>query len=60
MSRTDRGQHWLIADPVWTSSIRSNADFALAVAAFALLVHGRLSPMLVVALAALAGMFLPR
>jgi chromate transporter len=47
-------------DPVWTSSIHSHADFALALAAFGLLVHGRLSPVLVVALAAVAGVFLPQ
>jgi chromate transporter len=47
-------------DPVWTSSIHSHADFALALAAFGLLVHGRLSPVSVVALAAVAGLFLPR
>jgi chromate transporter len=46
--------------PVWTSSIHSHADFALALAAFGLLVHGRLSPVVVVALAAVAGVFLPR
>lgn len=42
-------------DPVWTSAIRSTADFALALAAFGLLVFGRVSPLLVVAGAALAG-----
>ncbi len=42
-------------DPVWTSAIHSRTDFALALAAFGLLVHARLSPVLVVALAALAG-----
>ncbi|MEW6705778.1 MAG: chromate efflux transporter [Pseudomonadota bacterium] len=42
-------------DPVWTSAIHSRADFGLALAAFGLLVHARLSPALVVALAALAG-----
>lgn len=42
-------------DPVWTSAIHGRADFALALAAFALLVHGRISPVIVVLLAALAG-----
>ncbi len=42
-------------DPVWTSGIQSRADFGLALAAFGLLVYARLSPVLVVALAALAG-----
>jgi len=42
-------------DPVWTSAIHSRADFALALAAFGLLVHARLSPVLVVAMAAVAG-----
>jgi chromate transporter len=47
-------------DPVWTSAIHSRSDVALAVAAFGLLVVGRLSPALVVALAALAGGVLAR
>lgn len=42
-------------DPVWTSAIHSRADFGLALACFGLLVHGRLSPVLVVAGAALGG-----
>jgi len=42
-------------DPVWTSTIHSRADFGLALAAFGLLVYGRQSPVLVVALAATAG-----
>lgn len=42
-------------DPVWTSAIHSRADFGLALAAFGLLVWGRQSPVLVVALAATAG-----
>jgi chromate transporter len=36
-------------DPVFTSAIRSRADFGLALAAFGLLVHGRVSPLVVVA-----------
>ena len=42
-------------DPVWTAAVHSRADFALALAAFGLLVLGRLPPPAVVALAALAG-----
>ena len=42
-------------DPVWTSAIQSRADFGLALAAFGLLVHARMSPVLVVTLAAVAG-----
>ncbi|WP_418953558.1 chromate efflux transporter [Zeimonas sediminis] len=42
-------------DPVWTSAIRSREDFALALAAFGLLVWAKASPLLVVALAAAGG-----
>ncbi|OVZ62807.1 chromate transporter [Pigmentiphaga sp. NML080357] len=42
-------------DPVWTSAVHSRADFGLALAAFGLLVHGRMPPVLVVGLAALGG-----
>jgi chromate transporter len=42
-------------DPVWTSAIGSTRDFALALAAFGLLVWGRVSPLWVVLLAAGAG-----
>jgi chromate transporter len=42
-------------DPVWTSAIHSRADFGMALAAFGLLVHGRVSPVAVVALGAAAG-----
>lgn len=42
-------------DPVWTSAIHGRADFATALAAFALLVVARLSPVFVVLLCALAG-----
>jgi chromate transporter len=45
-------------DPVWTSAIGSPTDFALALAAFGLLVVGRVSPLWVVAGAALAGAML--
>lgn len=42
-------------DPVWTSAIHARADFAHALAAFGLLVYGRVSPVIVVGLAAAAG-----
>lgn len=42
-------------DPVWTSAIHSRADFGLALAAFGLLLYAKVSPVVVVALAALAG-----
>lgn len=42
-------------DPVWTSAIHSRSDFALALAAFGLLVYARMSPVAVVALGAAAG-----
>ncbi|MEO8655988.1 MAG: chromate transporter, partial [Ramlibacter sp.] len=42
-------------DPVWTSAIHGRAEFGMALAAFGLLVHARLSPLLVVALSAAAG-----
>ncbi len=42
-------------DPVWTSAIRTRQDFALALAAFALLVYARVSPLIVVVFAAAAG-----
>ncbi len=42
-------------DPVWTSAIRSTSDFGLALAAFGLLVVGKASPVIVVALAAAGG-----
>lgn len=42
-------------DPVWTHAISSRTDFGLALAAFGLLVYGRVSPVVVVALGALAG-----
>ena len=42
-------------DPVWTSSIKSKADLAIALTAFALLVLWKTSPLVVVLLAALAG-----
>ncbi len=45
-------------NPVWTSAIHSTTDFGLALAAFGLLVYARLSPVLVVALAAVAGWML--
>ena len=42
-------------DPVWTSSIKDASDFALAAAAFGLLVFWKLPPWLVVILCASAG-----
>jgi chromate transporter len=42
-------------DPVWTRAIHSRADFGLALAAFGLLVYGKVSPVVVVGLAATAG-----
>ena len=42
-------------DPVWTSAIRSRADFGMALAAFGLLVHARVPPIYVVLLTAFAG-----
>ncbi|WP_420840283.1 chromate efflux transporter [Dechloromonas agitata] len=45
-------------DPVWSSAIHTRADFGLALAAYGLLVFGRVSPVFVVALAALGGWLL--
>lgn len=42
-------------DPVWTNAIHSRADFGLALAAFGLLTFARVSPVMVVAIAAAAG-----
>jgi chromate transporter len=42
-------------DPVWTSAIHATGDVALALAAYGLLVFGRVSPVAVVALSVLAG-----
>lgn len=42
-------------DPVWTSAVHARTDFGLALAAFGLLVWGRVSPVIVVGLAALGG-----
>lgn len=42
-------------DPVWTSAIHSKADFGLALAAFGLLVYAKVSPFIVVVLAAMGG-----
>jgi chromate transporter len=47
-------------DPVWTGAIGSRADFGVALAAFALLVVGRASPLWVVAFGAAAGAWLHR
>ena len=45
-------------DPVWTSAIHSLADFALALLAYLLLVPGKVSPVLVVALVVFAGLLI--
>jgi len=45
-------------DPVWTHAILRAQDFALALVAFVLLTVGRVAPLPVVALAAVAGMML--
>jgi chromate transporter len=42
-------------DPVWTSAIHGRTDFGVGLAAFALLVFARISPLLVVLLSAAAG-----
>ena len=42
-------------DPVWTSAIHAPLDAALALAAYGLLVFGRVSPVVVVALSVVAG-----
>ena len=47
-------------DPLWTSAIHSRADFGLALAAFGLLVYGKVSPVIVVGLSATAGWLLGR
>ncbi|RPI43977.1 MAG: chromate efflux transporter [Betaproteobacteria bacterium] len=46
--------------PVWTSAIKAPADFALGLAAFALLVFWKMPPWLVVVLSALGGWGLER
>lgn len=45
-------------DPVWTSAVHTKADFGLALAAFGLLLYAKVSPVIVVVLAALAGWML--
>lgn len=45
-------------DPVWTSAIKSKTDFCLALAAFGALVVGKVSPVIVVLLAAIGGLLL--
>jgi chromate transporter len=42
-------------DPVWTSAVHSRTDFGLALAAFGLLVYARVSPVIVVLFAGVAG-----
>jgi chromate transporter len=46
-------------DPVWTSAIHSRASFGLALACFGLLLYARVSPVVVVVFAAIAGLVLP-
>ncbi|MBB6085542.1 chromate transporter [Castellaniella defragrans] len=45
-------------DPVWTSAIHGRMDFGLALAAFGLLVYGRIPPVLVVIVTAAGSQFL--
>ncbi len=45
-------------DPVWTSAIHGRMDFGLALAAFGLLVYGRVPPVLVVIVTAAGSQFL--
>jgi len=45
-------------DPLWTSAVRSRADFAVAAAGFAALVAGRAPPLIVVVFTAAAGVAL--
>lgn len=47
--------HAALYDPVWASAIHSKADFGLALAAYGLLVFGKVSPVFVVVLAAIGG-----
>lgn len=45
-------------NPVWTSSVKSPADFGVALMAFVLLIAWRAPPLLVVVIGALAGIAL--
>jgi len=45
-------------NPVWTSSVRTAADFGLALVGFVLLLVWRVPPLLVVVLTALGGIVL--
>ena len=45
-------------DPVWTTAVHRPADFAVAAAAFLLLAVWKVSPVIVVALGAVAGILL--
>lgn len=47
-------------DPLWINAVRSKADFGLALAAFGLLVYGRVPPVIVVVCTALGGWALAR
>lgn len=57
-----RAGYWLLGaalyNPLWTSSIKSNGDFALALVGFVLLTVWRVPPLLVVVLGALGGLAL--
>ena len=45
-------------DPIWASAVHARGDFAIALAAFALLVFWRLPPVAIVALCAISGQLL--
>jgi chromate transporter len=45
-------------DPVWTSTMHTHADFAVALACFVLLVAWRVAPIFIVTLGALSGLAL--
>jgi chromate transporter len=47
-------------DPVWTSSVRTTGDFAVALIGFVLLIRWRTPPLLVVVIGAVAGVALAR
>ncbi|HEY6670013.1 MAG TPA: chromate transporter, partial [Methyloceanibacter sp.] len=53
--RRDRASDCAFYDPIWIVGITSAADFALAIAAFLLLIVWQTPPWLVVLLSALAG-----
>jgi hypothetical protein len=51
-----RGRLSALYEPVWTTSVHSNSDVAVALSCFVLLVGWRFPPVLVVALGALGGL----